>query len=1069
MALEETVQRVHDLNSLLNLLRDELDWPIQSSHTLDDTTFEWKADELSLNESATRQLKDGVVRQLRPFAENQPWGIFFVEFANGQVYHTALRQVLRGLVHKRRCASNLPAWRHENLLFLCTPKNQGRFTFAHFRGQEVRRALLSTFGWEQGDKHIRTLCEFNLSALRMPSDGGADTDGWATQWRTAWDVEKVSEHFFEDYRQVFEQFEVPVKKVLKDDARLFTQTLFNRLMFCAFLQKKGWLNRDRCYLRTLWENACNNNSYHRISSRHNFYSDYLDPLFFEAMNTPIHKRRTNITKRLGDIPFLNGGLFERNFSFDQPNAITIPNDAFAAIFDLFDHYNFTVTESTPLNINVAVDPEMLGRVFEELVTGRHETGSYFTPRAVVAFMCREAIKDYLSSFMKAGKKSIPEEIIAFVDENDPFRLSEPETMLEAIKHIKVCDPACGSGAYLLGMMQELLRLRENLFASKVKDHTKIYDRKLEIIRRNLYGVDKDQFAVNIAMLRLWLSLVVDDGRDPLNDPTVDVSLPNLKYKIQACDSLTAPNPDPACFPLQSEVYSNDAARLESIYDEYFLPIHTNGKREKAEIEKDIKKTQNEISKLFGYEAQKDEIDWRVVFAPVFAPQNQHSSQFVKHGGFDIVIANPPYVRADPLFKHLSDDEIARQKAIAQWKDYRAVLLNNGIYQTLYEKWDLYLPFLERAYQLMCNGGSMMFIVSDAYNAAKYARRSHEFFLRNTRIGRIDFCSDIPLFKAGVNNTIVHFSKSEPDANHQPLRVRRWGEKRDDFERNVEVLPTAPQAEFSKTIFRQDAQNVEEFSQGYVSLSKICFISVGMVINADERGCQGAFKADDLFSGSKDAIHPKQFIFGKDILKWYIRNLRFLEWGTKRAPAQFRRPTFPQLYAAKEKLIAVRTPGAEPKVFYDNNYLHFDASSIGFVPWYLLKGVVNKSITKTVKYRRQDSFGDREEREKISKQFHIKYVLAVLNSKLAQKWLASRRRSKRHIYPDDWKSLPIPPVQMEKQMDLVKLVNDILAEFTEHGHSLPPSSAKRVAKLEQDIDERIAALYSNGAVDNSTKS
>ncbi|MCI0555574.1 MAG: hypothetical protein L0287_31905 [Anaerolineae bacterium] len=554
MALEEAVQRVHDLNSLLNLLRDELNWPIQSSHTLDDSTFEWRADELSLNESATRQLKDGVVRQLRPFTKHQPWGIFFVEFANGQVYHTALRQVLRGLVYKRRHASDLPAWHHENLLFLCTPRNQERFTFAHFRGQEVRRALLSTFGWERGDTHIRTLCEFNLSALRMPDDDGSDANSWITQWNAAWDVEKVTQHFFDDYGQIFEQFEAPLKKVLKGDARLFTQTLFNRLMFCAFLQKKSWLNRDRRYLRTLWEKACDNNSHHRISSHNNFYNDYLDPLFFEVMNTPIHKRRTDTMKRLGDIPFLNGGLFERNLNFDQPNAVTIPNDAFAAIFDLFDHYNFTVTESTPLNINVAVDPEMLGRVFEELVTGRHETGSYFTPRPVVAFMCREAIKGYLTGITKSGKKSIPEEIVALVDDNDPSKLREPETIFEAIKHIKVCDPACGSGAYLLGMMQELLRLRKGLFASKIKDHAKIYDRKLEIIQRNLFGVDKDPFAVNIAMLRLWLSLVVDDERDPLNDSTVDVSLPNLKYKIQICDSLTGSNPDPSRFPLALEAY-----------------------------------------------------------------------------------------------------------------------------------------------------------------------------------------------------------------------------------------------------------------------------------------------------------------------------------------------------------------------------------------------------------------------------------------------------------------------------------------------------------------------------------
>lgn len=119
-------------------------------------------------------------------------------------------------------------------------------------------------------------------------------------------------------------------------------------------------------------------------------------------------------------------------------------------------------------------------------------------------MCRESLKHYLADAAR--------------------------TSLDALKRVKVCDPACGSGAYLLGMRQELLRLRESLFAAKARDHERIYDRKLDIIQRNLYGVDKDEFAVNIVMLRLWLSLVVDDERDPLDDESVDVSLPNLKFK-----------------------------------------------------------------------------------------------------------------------------------------------------------------------------------------------------------------------------------------------------------------------------------------------------------------------------------------------------------------------------------------------------------------------------------------------------------------------------------------------------------------------------------------------------------
>lgn len=168
------------------------------------------------------------------------------------------------------------------------------------------------------------------------------------------------------------------------------------------------------------------------------------------------------------------------------------------------------------------------------------------------------------------------------------------------------------------------------------------------------------------------------------------------------------------------------------------------------------------------------------------------SALPQSGGFDIVLANPPYVRADTQFKHLSDDESARQKEIAEWKAYRGALVKSDIYKTLYEKWDLYIPFLERAYQLLRPTGEMVFIIPDAYNAAKYAKKSHEFFLANTRIARVDFCSGIPLFKAGVYNTILHFTRSKPTASGTPLRVRRWGEKPDDFEANAEILPSKVQ-------------------------------------------------------------------------------------------------------------------------------------------------------------------------------------------------------------------------------------------------------------------------------------
>ena len=295
------------------------------------------------------------------------------------------------------------------------------------------------------------------------------------------------------------------------------------------------------------------------------------------------------------------------------NAVHIPNDKFAEILELFERYNFTVTESTPLDIEVAVDPEMLGKVFEELVTGRHDTGSYYTPRSVVSFMCRESLKICLQNKTAETLECLQ----AFVDDGDAEAIRDPEKVLHVLQNLRICDPACGSGAYLLGMMSELLRLRDALFQSNQIDSPIAYKRKLDIIQQNLYGVDKDEFAVNIAMLRLWLSLAVDYV-DEVPEP-----LPNLDYKVATGDSLTGPAPESMSLanPLIQEIQE---------YQAEYLVTHVDAeKQELREVIAELKESLQE------WQVSADEFVWQVEFPEVF-----------QEGGFDIVIGNPPYVRQE---------------------------------------------------------------------------------------------------------------------------------------------------------------------------------------------------------------------------------------------------------------------------------------------------------------------------------------------------------------------------------------------------------------------------------------
>ena len=936
---------------------------------------------------------------------------------------------------------------HDYSLFIFSDSTQTNWHFVNVRYEregntQSRRVFRRiTIGpYERLRTATERICLLDISTL-SPDLVGVSPLTIQNRHDEAFNVEAVTKRFFTTYRDIFKRAEDKISGLGGDTRRLFTQRLFNCLLFIVFLERKGWLTfGDRYdYLQALWDYHQEEKAQNKTA---NFYRDRLKLLFFAGLNNPDEVNIVGIRRdgflqdRIGQVPYLNGGLFEED-ELDRDDVIQVPDDVLTpALRDLFYHFNFTVTESTPLDIEVAVDPEMLGKIFEGLVTGRHETGSYYTPKEVVAFMGREAIKGHLQRFCQEEEATA---IVNFVENRDAGGLKNPEQVLKVLQTVCICDPACGSGAYLLGMLHELIDLRSALFVTRGLDSLTAYQRKLEIIQTNLFGVDIDPFGVSIARLRLWLSLIVDFEGD--NPPP----LPNLDFKIEVGDSLTTPPPSGV-----SEPESFRQQQVGNFYDLKARYLTAHG-AEKGVLREQIDQLRAEIAAWTPSSGTEDGFDWAVEFAEVFSLSADGKS------GFDVVLANPPYVRADAQYRHILDEE-ERQHAIAKWQQYRQILKRSKIYSTLYEKWDLYIPFLERAWQLLCHGGQMVFIISDAYNAAKYARKSHEFFLECSTIARLDFCTDIPLFEAGVTNTILHFMRPQPDKPHTPFRFRRWGDSPDKFELNATQLPSAPQRQFGPALFRPDGQKPITMNLHCVPLESTCYISYGLQANAHDRYWQGEFTTDDCLSETKDRNHPKPFVQGKDLAKWAVQRVWYLEWGTSRAPSRFSRPTFPELHQTQAKLIAVRTPGAVPKVIYDDNHLHFDAISVGFVPWHHLKGVTNRSISKTAKYRSQSSDSDREEREKISRAFHPKYLLAVMNSGFARDWLARRRRSRIHIYPDDWKQLPIAPIPMKDQKEFVKLVDAILVQYEEHGYPLPSKVAANVERLEREIDERVNSMY-----------
>jgi hypothetical protein len=519
------------------------------------------------------------------------------------------------------------------------------------------------------------------------------------------------------HRQIFEQVEDQIEGIEGNERRrLFTQKLFNRLMFIAFIQKKGWLKFGG---RTDYLSALKK-AYEKeeIKEKTNFYRERLSHLFFKGLNNPQQRDIASINNSgflkylIGTVPYLNGGLFEEDED-DNNSQIIVPDECIDNILNnLFDRFNFTVTESTPLDVEVAVDPEMLGKVFEELVTGRHESGSYYTPKPIVSFMCRESLKGYLKTQVASEESDA---IALFVDEQNPEQLSNPEAILEALRRVKTCDLAAGSGAYLLGMLHELLDLRKCLFATKGLDSKTVYNRKLEIIENNLYGVDIDPFAINIARLRLWLSLAVDyEGDDP-------PPLPNLKFKIEQGDSLIAPSP--------TRTGSIQEIRIRQYQDVKARYMRTHRGEEKKKLEEEIQRLKNEIFILTHGSTKISGFDWAVEFAEVIAD-----------GGFDIVVANPPYVRQE-LIKHL--------KPTLQ-KVYPSVYTGTA---------DLYCFFYARAVELLRKGGMLAFISPNKWFRAKYGEKLRKHIADTCQVYSITDFGELPVFKTAATFPMIFIGQN----------------------------------------------------------------------------------------------------------------------------------------------------------------------------------------------------------------------------------------------------------------------------------------------------------------------
>jgi len=493
--------------------------------------------------------------------------------------------------------------------------------------------------------------------------------------KTAFSVEALSNEFFDRYREQYADFiqYITGKRFVKvgskwEEKRLsepnaalmrafdynekkirdYVKKMMGRITFLHFLQRKGWMCGDLNYMQNMFENSLYKNDY---------LDSVLEPLFFGILNTKPAEREAlfadydwdkSLLNEWKDIPYLNGGLFERDKE-DEPES-RFPADHFKRLFQFFSEYNFTIDENDPNDAEVGVDPEMLGKIFENLLEDNKDKGAFYTPKEIVRYMCQESLIAYLETNTSVAKDKIrqfvlsPEEGVKDIPENKKPKL------LTALENVKICDPAIGSGAFPMGLLNELLLCREVLSG----DH---YDRaeiKKSIIQNNIYGVDIEKGAVDIARLRFWLSIVVDE-----ETPS---PLPNLDYKIMQGNSLIESfmGVDLSKLTYEKEykkdkgeisLFDNEKNRLQKTVSHLLFSYYCCSDHDrKMTLQQEISDTINKQLEAQAYDSTiLDKLKtinlaensnfflWHTWFSDVFNRDDKE--------GFDIVIGNPPYVSA----------------------------------------------------------------------------------------------------------------------------------------------------------------------------------------------------------------------------------------------------------------------------------------------------------------------------------------------------------------------------------------------------------------------------------------
>jgi Alw26I/Eco31I/Esp3I family type II restriction m6 adenine DNA methyltransferase len=691
-------------------------------------------------------------------------GLFYYEIGNSNVARkkVGLRNLVRTFIN--------PNWgQFDAALAVFSDDNQWRLSLISDIKGEATAAKRFTFVFGEKDNLYRTAIE-RFALIR--------SEGVSFEvLKKAFSVEALSEEFFNLYKDHYERFcdfiyqhaenenyfgpefaEWNSHEDSQKHIRDYVKNLMGRIVFLQFLQKKGWMGvsadrndwvgGDLYFMQHLFDYATK-------EQREDFLDQVLEPLFFNCLNTlrPNDEFDTNI-KGIGlvKIPYLNGELFEQK-EVDKAKS-RFPQKYFHDLLNLFSQYNFTIDENDPNDAEIGVDPEMLGKIFENLLEDNKDKGAFYTPKEIVSYMCKESLISYLCTHVAAKYEEAIKTLVNSHQLTDKLQedVNTCKRLNKYLQDVKVCDPAIGSGAFPMGVMNEIFSCRRVLHDNIEEEVTAETQAQIkrDIIQNNIYGVDIEQGAVDIARLRFWLALVVDSVQP---EP-----LPNLDYKIMQGNSLMESYRG---LDLSNLLHSDDlfvstkAQELPKLLRGYY---HETNNDAKQKLRQQIDFTIKQCIFLAGYH-DKIEIPntlfflWHTYFQEVF-----------KDGGFDIVIGNPPYF----LYQGSHKNEIPSLKKISSLKIAFGGKLN------------AYKLFLAKALNdLAKENGIVTYIFQNSFLADKQAANLRKEIIKKSHILVIDSFPERDSKKKRVFESVkmsVCIAIIQKALSDNAFRINIWNDK-----------------------------------------------------------------------------------------------------------------------------------------------------------------------------------------------------------------------------------------------------------------------------------------------------